>query len=101
MADAPILDECIHLMTTAFCTICKEDTKAKEARARRKRAGNAGTWEVYDRLPFPHTIATRDGLCPECDEDVIHVGDEIHLVDGSWVCRPCAVDAQILAGGTG
>jgi hypothetical protein len=97
MADPIIADECIHLMTTAFCTICKEQTRSKESRARRARAGNHPTWETEQSLPYPTTTAGYESACPHCDEK-INIDATIHKVDGAWVCYPCALDAAILEG---
>jgi hypothetical protein len=97
MADPIIADECIHLMTTAFCTICKKQTREKETRARRTRNRNSNGWTVIVTLPYPTIQAQYESTCPHCDE-TIHADDSIHNVDGSWVCYQCGHDAAAIEG---
>lgn len=97
MADDIIADECIHLMTTAFCTICKAQSKAAETRRRRTRATNHPSWDTDQTLPYPTIIASYSSTCPHCDEG-IQQGTEIHNVDGFWVCHQCGIDAAIMEG---
>lgn len=104
---ADIADECIHGLTTAFCSICKAQHAAAEKRRRLTRAKNADVWETEETvhphpsisLDYPHTQAKYDGLCPDCDEH-FHEGDWIYLVGGSWLDEECARDRTILNGGT-
>jgi hypothetical protein len=98
MADptiAPIMDECIHLMTTAFCSICKANTRAAESRRRRTRANNHPSWETEVTLPYPSTQASYRSLCANCDE-YMEVGTTIYKVEDVWVCQPCAEDCLTL-----
>lgn len=98
---AEVVDECIHGITTAWCSICKQQTKDKEARRRRTREQNHPAWEVDEdtSLPYPHTTASWPGTCTSCDTDY-EAGTEIWKADGGWCCHQCAVDYATLGVGT-
>ena len=96
---ADVADECIHLMTTAFCSICKAQTRAAETRRRRNRAATHPSWETEDGpLPYPSTIAGYPLTCPMCDERY-DAGITIYKCDGAWVDRACAEDCVTLGVG--
>lgn len=95
MPDSPILDECIHGLTTAWCSICKAQSRAAETRRRRARASAHPSWETETVLPYPQTTATYRSLCPICDE-YIEIDADIYKCEGDWVCRPCAEDCLTL-----
>jgi hypothetical protein len=48
--------------------------------------------------PSNTTKATRTSRCPWCD-DLIHDGDEIAFLDGSWVHAECWPEASEELGG--
>lgn len=98
--DAVVLDECIHLMTRAFCSICKQQAADALRRRENKETGHpAFDTDDTDNLPYPHVVAQWDGICNSCDEPYAN-GTTIYRADGGWCCRPCAEDYKTLGVGT-
>lgn len=77
-----MMDLCVHEITAAFCTWCKDKNKPerKNERAWSRAATGAGT---------PFLEATFDSDCPWCG-DLIEEGDPIAQRMDQWVCAGCA-----------
>ncbi len=90
MVDQPE-DLCIHEMTTAFCSLCKQTSRRRERLARARRHAVEDDWGTSDHpsMPFPSTKAEYNGRCHSCD-DPYTIGERIFRADGGWCCVLCA-----------
>lgn len=94
-----IADECIHGLTTAWCSICKAQSKLAEKRRRLAREARHPAFETEPSLPYPTVVAQWDGICASCDERYPS-GTTIYRADGGWCCQQCAEDYHTLGVGT-
>ncbi len=84
-AAAEVLQECIHGITEAFCSLCKSKKLRQPARRRSEALwGKAARIIEVERT----VLAQYDSECRGCGGH-IYESDPIHLVDGVWVCDDC------------
>lgn len=99
MADlAEVADECIHGLTTAWCSLCKADTRRREGFARRRRASVDESWTTHPSSPYPSTKADYPSNCKSCG-DRYDVGDTIYRAASMWVCGQCKDEYETLGVG--
>lgn len=77
-----VLDECMHELTAAFCTICKSKVKGV-AKREKDWAGAA------DGFRGGALVATFESDCGWCT-DLIEVDDPVYMRMEKWVCEGCA-----------
>lgn len=77
---AQISDECIHGLTTAWCSTCREPTRRAQAKGRRVRR----SWVTTALVP-----ASYGSRCAVCGTS-IEEGDAVGMVDDEgWCCENC------------